>query len=53
MANVTGAKDVNLSDVAGGIANGQNFTVSGLVTGATVTIETDKDTDAGTVTFIH
>lgn len=51
MANVTGAKDVNLSDVAGGIANGQNFTVSGLVTGATVTIETDKDADAGTVTY--
>lgn len=51
LANVSGAKDVYLSDVAGGIANGQNFTVTGLVSGATVKIETDKDADAGTVTF--
>lgn len=51
LANVSGAKDVYLSDIAGGIANAQNFTVTGLVSGATVTIETDKDADPGTVTY--
>ncbi len=51
MANVASARDVSLSDVAGGIANAANFTVTGLATGATVTIQTDNDADAGVVTF--